>query len=129
MSDLIWKMLMVFAGGGIGASSRFLLEDTFKSSVGTWLINTIGCLLMGFMFGWLTVSTMAEGRKATLYLLTMSGFVGGFSTFSHFILIAVNYFRGGEPGWALGYLLVTVASGLVCCLAGIFLGAKAAHLY
>lgn len=128
MSDLILKMLMVFVGGGAGAATRFLLEDTLKTSVGTWLINTIGCLLMGFLFGWLTASTMAEGRKATLYLLTMSGFVGGFSTFSHFILIAVNYFRGGQPGLASGYLLITVACGLVCCFAGIFSGAKAAGM-
>lgn len=120
-------MLIVFLGGGLGASARFLLEDTFKTSVGTWLINTIGCLLMGFMFGWLTASTMEEGRKAAIYLLTMSGFVGGFSTFSHFILIAVNYFRGGQPGWALGYLLVTVCCGLVCCFAGIFLGTRMAN--
>ena len=54
----------------------------------------------------------------------MSGFCGGFSTFAHFAIITVNYFRADAMLTAFGYILITVLAGLLCCFAGYWLGTR-----
>ncbi len=122
--DMLIKLLMVAAGGALGTICRYLLESTFKSNLITWSINTMGSFLMGLLFGWMLMSSMSAGRKDALYLLLMSGFCGGFSTFAHFAIISVNYFRDGAIAAGVGYVLVTMLAGLVCCFAGFLIGTK-----
>lgn len=122
--DLAVKILMVFGGGGLGAVCRYLLESHFRADVITWIINTLGCLIMGLCFGYLMVSPWSSARKETLYLLAMSGFIGGFSTVAHFALITVNYWRHSELMTGLAYCFFSIVAALLFCWVGIVIGSK-----
>lgn len=122
--DIFLKIILVFASGGAGAVCRFLLESYFRADTITWIINTLGSLLMGIFFGYLLVSPWSSERKELLYLLGMSGFIGGFSTIAHFALITVNYWRDGALLSGISYCLLSVVAALLFCWVGILLGSR-----
>lgn len=124
--DLFIKILLVFGAGGTGAVCRYLLESYFRADTITWIINTLGSLLMGFFFGYLLVSPWSSEKKEMLYLLAMSGFIGGFSTIAHFALITVNYWRDNAILSGISYCLLSVVAALLFCWVGIILGSKLA---
>ena len=81
------SFLLVFLGGGVGSSCRFLisnvLNNNFKSFhyLRTFSVNIIGCILIGIVMGFL----QKENNFNQNYLLLFSsGFCGGFTTFSAF---------------------------------------------
>jgi len=99
--------LAVFFGGGTGALTRYLMSLWVGSiwdgafPLGTFLINLIGCFLIGFLGG------LSErfAIEPNLRLLLQTGFLGGFTTFSSFGLETVQLFRRGEGGVASSYVL------------------------
>ncbi len=123
------KLLLAALGGGVGAALRVLINSFFPSSgvwmgLGTWLINTIGCLLIGVFAGWLTTCAWSEESKVAFQMLTMAGFCGGFSTFSHYTLDCVKYIEGGHPIAMIVYAILTVVVGLLFCALGYWFGQK-----
>lgn len=87
---MAWKQLfLVAAGGGIGAMARFLgqryLSGNFNHPFpwGTFAVNCLGCLLIGLLYGW---SVKTNSLSPEWRLLLMTGFCGGFTTFSAFTL-------------------------------------------
>ena len=91
------NILLVFTGGGIGAVCRYLMTTHIGARFGTvfpWgtlAVNTIGSFLMGLIMGGLLLLTeraeisLAEPAR----LLLTVGFLGGFTTFSSFIIICI----------------------------------------
>ena len=72
-------MLVVFLGGGTGAILRYLISSIFNKKYmpwGTFVVNVLGCFIFG-MF----VSFLSDPYNK---LLLMTGFCGGFTTFSTF---------------------------------------------
>jgi CrcB protein len=122
--SILLKILLVGGGGAIGALIRYALESCLKTVFATWVINTVGSFLMGLFFGWLLVAPWSSGRKDMFYLLFMCGFCGGFSTFAHYSLICVNYFKDGNVVAGIGYMVTTVLAGLICCIVGIYVGSR-----
>ena len=84
----MWKNLMIVAlGGGAGSALRYLIQESLHKRIegfapyGTFVVNIVGCFLIGVLIG------MVEKEKITnpqLNLLLISGFCGGFTTFSTF---------------------------------------------
>lgn len=124
----IWmKILLVGISGGIGAICRFLINIKVGTAgpwmgLNTLIINTIGCLLIGIFAGWLIVSPWSSQAKTTFALLTMTGFCGGFSTFSAFTLDCVKYFEAGMLGVWIVLGTLTVFVGLFSCALGYWIG-------
>lgn len=82
------QFLLVFLGGGIGSLLRFWVSKSLNSYfvnfyLGTFLVNIIGCLLIGLILG-LSMKTNFLSENQTLLLST--GFCGGFTTFSTFAI-------------------------------------------
>ena len=76
-------------------------------------VNILGSFLMG-----LFVVTAANKGLTHLSPLVMTGFLGGFTTFSSFSLEAVTLYERGDMSGAVLYVVASV----VCSIFGLLLG-------
>ena len=113
--------LLVFFGGGLGATLRHLINLTCARCIGTgfpwgtFIINITGSAVMGLIAGYLAFKGEAS-QPFRLFLMT--GVLGGYTTFSAFSLDAALLYERGEIGMALFYVLGSV----VFSIAGLFAG-------
>ena len=113
--------LLVFVGGGLGASLRHAVNMISARGLGTsfpwgtFIINISGSLVMGLIAGYLAFKGEAS-QPWRLFLMT--GILGGYTTFSAFSLDAALLYERGEIGAALLYVLGSV----VLSIAGLFAG-------
>lgn len=119
----MYNLLMVFLGGGLGSLCRYgvgklMLNATPQFPSGTLIANILSCILLGYLFGITQKSGLADPAK----LLWMTGFCGGFSTFSTFSLETFVLFETGQAGYAL----LNIGGSLIICLACIYFGIKIA---
>ena len=113
--------LLVFVGGGIGASLRHTVNMLSARGLGTafpwgtFIINISGSLIMGLIAGYLAFK---GGASQPWRLFLMTGILGGYTTFSAFSLDAALLYERGEIASALFYVLGSV----VLSIAGLFAG-------
>jgi CrcB protein len=113
--------LLVFVGGGIGASLRHTVNITCAKCIGTafpygtFIINITGSIVMGLIAGYLAFKGEAS-QPWRLFLMT--GILGGYTTFSAFSLDTALLYERGQIGLALFYVLGSV----VLSIAGLFAG-------
>lgn len=124
----IWiRIALVALAGGSGAVARYLIEIALRHTplgFATWVINSVGCLLIGIFGGWLVNSgcEWSDNMRTAFTLLTMTGFCGGFSTFSTFTLDSVKYYETGHFFTWVIFCTMTVFVGLFCCALGYYIG-------
>ncbi|KAB5488318.1 fluoride efflux transporter CrcB [Flagellimonas hadalis] len=117
------QAFLVFLGGGLGSVLRYLiskpLNPLFQNFfLGTFLVNMIGCLLIGFVLG-ITAKGNLLSSNGALFLAT--GFCGGFTTFSAFAFEKHHLLRNGELlNFAL-YMLSSVGVGILAVVLGLWL--------
>ena len=120
----MWNVLLVAAGGAIGASLRHFVNIAAIRLLGagfpwgTMAINIVGSLAMGIF-----VELLARRFNASdeLRLFAATGILGGFTTFSAFSLdFAVLWARGAAMG-AVFYATASVPLSLLAILAGMWL--------
>lgn len=115
-------ILAVGIGSMIGGICRFLLtyyvQEKFLTQFpyGTFAVNVLGCLLIGFVFG---ISERSAVDPAWKFFF-ITGVLGGFTTFSSFSNETVLLLRNGQALTAVTYVLVSVITGLLATFAGIF---------
>lgn len=117
------QLLFVFIGGGLGSVLRFLIGKTLNNTqtgipYGTFTVNIIGSLLIGFILG-LAAKNEALSQSSTLLLAT--GFCGGLTTFSTFAYENHIFLKSGD---FTSFALYTIASFVLAFLAvfaGIYL--------
>src|ERR1700730_4814222 len=113
--------VLVFVGGGLGASLRHFITVVWAKSLGTavpygtFIINISGSIVMGLIAGYLAFKGEAS-QPWRLFLMT--GILGGYTTFSAFSLDSALLYERGEIGLALFYVLGSV----VFSIAGLFAG-------
>ncbi len=117
MLNFFW----VFLGGGLGSICRYgiskvMAANQFDFPFATLLANIISCLILGYLFGIALKSGLSDQAK----LLWMTGFCGGFSTFSTFSLETFVLFESSQ----IGYALLNITGSLGICLLAIFIGIK-----
>lgn len=111
-------LFYVFLGGGLGSVCRYGVGRFFDSShYGTLTANIISCLILGFLIGISAQQLMKSEQR----LLLMTGFCGGFSTFSTFSGELVQMYQNGQVVDAGLYMLGSIAAGIACILIGMFL--------
>jgi CrcB protein len=113
-------LLGVFIGGGLGSLARYGLSKLLNPwlahfPLGTFSANVIACLLVGLIGGALS---SRPGQHEWLRLTLVTGFCGGFSTFSTFSMESIDLLQGDRL--VAGILYVGVS--LLACLLGILLG-------
>ncbi len=111
-------------GGGAGAAARYGLGEAFTVGTSsfpwtTFFINVAGCLLIGFLMV-LVVTVWPEQRLIRPFFGV--GVLGGFTTFSTYIVDVQRLLSHGRPLVGLGYLLLTAVFALLAAWVGLGLG-------
>ena len=123
MEASMWgKLIAVFIGSGLGGMCRWAVSQVPCTSwpAGTLIANVGGC----FLLGWL--SRMAPGSEMVRMLL-MTGFCGGFTTFSTFSADAVRLLRAGNYGPAAAYIALSVVTCIAFAALGMWIRAQIAR--
>lgn len=118
------NFIYVFLGGGLGAMARYSISRLLPTAEGsfpyaTFIANVISCIILGLLIGILIHKELSTKTQ----LILMTGFCGGFSTFSTFSAETYQLIEQGQLGLAFGYILSSLAVCLVC----IFIGMKLAE--
>ena len=111
-------LIYVFLGGGAGSIFRFMISNYAHKlpmagsfPIGTLLANVLGCFCIGIF------SSLFKENEYLKYLL-VTGFCGGFTTFSTFSLETYNLIEKGNTGIALGYAILSVVLSVIGVFAG-----------
>ncbi len=116
-------LLVVGAGGALGAMLRYLNAKLFTHLFGTplpWatlIVNVIGCFLMGVAYVYLLDKLQASD---SLRLFIMMGFLGALTTWSTFSMETVLMLTYGEYVKGFIYLFST----FIFCFLAFFVGMK-----
>lgn len=116
--------LLVVAGGGIGALSRYgvslLAVNLFGSRFpwGTLIVNLAGCFLIGVSFALAERGSSIMNPAARLFFVT--GFLGGLTTFSTYALETTNAARALNGLTAASNFLANNLLGLALVLLGMW---------
>lgn len=116
---MLRQLLLVALGGAIGSAMRYLtailLARHYTGSIplATLVVNVLGCFLIGLLIGLCSETTY-------LRLLFITGFCGGFTTFSTFTAESYVMFREGAYGLALLYIAGSVLIGLLALWVGLY---------
>ena len=121
---MIHVAVAVAVGGALGSLMRFLVSSWVVANwprhfyLGTFAVNLLGCLAIGFLSAFFLL-------RADLPLPLRTGLtvgvLGGLTTFSSFSLEVVSLLESGQHGTAVGYLLGSVLGGLAAAWLGMTL--------
>mgnify|MGYP000876418045 CR=1 FL=1 len=116
------EWLAVFIGGGVGSIARYatgiscalLCGKNFP--YGTLVVNVIGSFLILFF---MTLAVERLTVSPAIRLLVVTGFLGGFTTFSSFAFETLSLAINGESIKAVLNLFLTVIAGFAAGMGGI----------
>jgi fluoride exporter len=119
---------LVALGGMVGTTARAELEAAFPAPAGGWpwttfAVNLVGSLILGVLLESLLRGGSDTGWRRACRLGCGTGIIGGFTTYSTFILEVEQLLRGGHPAVAVAYALLSVVVGVVAAGVGIALAA------
>src|SRR5690625_4589106 len=119
------QLLLVFLGGGLGSMLRYLAsvylvspDQVFPKA--TFLVNLVGSLLIGFFVGY----QLKYQPSDAIYLLLVTGFCGGFTTFSAFSLESYNLWKTQEWTTLGVYIGASIILGVLLATLGVFLAQR-----
>lgn len=122
------KLLLVAAGGAIGAVARYLAGvQTLRLLGGGWpwgtlVVNLLGGLAMGALIATLALRGGADQERWRLLLGV--GVLGGFTTFSAFSLEVALMIERREWASAFTYSTLSVVASVAALFAGMMLVRK-----
>jgi CrcB protein len=123
MSPLAWVAFV--AAGAIGAPVRYLVDGAIGDRTrgafpwGTFVINTSGSLLLGFLTG----LALYHGFPDTPKIVLGTGFCGAYTTFSTHTFETDRLLEDGGHRDALRNTLGTLAAGTAAAAIGLALAA------
>ena len=117
---------VVAAGGALGAVARWALAEALPHGAGsfawsTWVTNVLGCFLIGVLMV-AVVERWPERRLVRPFLGT--GILGGFTTFSTYVVDTRTMVAADRPVLGAAYLLGTLGVGLLAVVAGLRLAER-----
>ncbi|GHA81442.1 fluoride efflux transporter CrcB [Pontibacter akesuensis] len=119
---MIKQILLVGLGGGIGSMLRFLtsvVTARYYPSfffLSTFAVNIIGCFLIGLLLGALGQSVHTNQDLKVLFI---TGFCGGYTTFSAFAAENVHLMQNNSYWVAMLYIGLSIITGLLAVWLGL----------
>ena len=120
---LLKNILLVAIGGAAGSVARFIsnryVSPLFANPfpLGTFLVNITGCFIIGILYG---ISVKHQLLTKEMQLLLMTGFCGGFTTFSAFTLEGMVLIQEQRLITFFLYFALSVIVGLAATFAGVW---------
>jgi CrcB protein len=101
----------VAAGGVVGATGRWVIAELWPAEAGQWpwatlIVNVVGSLAIGIAASRLVLHPLAAA-------FTVTGVLGGFTTYSSFAVELDHLLDAGRVGLALSYGAITIVAGLI----------------
>ena len=120
------SFLLVFLGGGLGSSLRYLVTIAMNQyskvlPFGTFTVNILGCLLIGLILGYAQKENTLTSNQT---LLLATGFCGGFTTFSAFANENLELIKNGEIFNFSVYTIGSILIGILAVFIGFYLANK-----
>lgn len=121
--------IAIFIGGGLGSLSRYGFSRWLGNAdngfpTATLLANIAACLILGL------ISALVIRKwdlSPTMQAAILTGFCGGFSTFSTFSMESISLLQGGKAGLAFAYMGISLVACLGAIAIGVWLGTKWSH--
>src|SRR4029450_10463822 len=123
---MTWLAVMV--GGAVGTAARHVLNLATSRLVGTpvpWAtaaVNMIGSLLIGVLAGALAAERLSMSPHVRAFVFV--GVLGGFTTFSSFMLDSLTLMQTGAPMKAALNLTGQLALGVALTIGGYYIGLR-----
>ena len=114
------ELLLVCIGSFFGGGARYLVGKAIQSWMavsfpwGPMAVNVIGCFLIGLLSGMSLGGQISPSTK----LVLVTGFCGGFTTFSTFMNENLLLGRDGSMLLAVLYTLASIGLGLIAVIVG-----------
>lgn len=123
---MIKSLIWIGIGGGIGSMLRFSIGQLSEKigllptlPMGTFLVNLTGCFIAGILSAYFS----KNGTEDTiLRQLMITGFCGGFTTFSAFGVESIRLMESGRMIEFFSYTVLSIVIGFGACYLGMFLG-------
>ena len=118
---MIKTLFLIGLGGGIGSVLRYLTSVVIEKyyatvfPLATLIINIFGCLLIGVIMGVLAKNQVTD---SAMKWLLVTGFCGGFTTFSAFGYENIRLLQNGN----IFLPFVYISSSIILGLGSVWLG-------
>lgn len=113
------NLLAVFLGGGLGALLRYGCCLRISGHLGVFIVNVLGALLIGVAFHFFAVKTEL---RPELRSFIITGLLGGFTTFSTYILDFGLLLDNKNWNEAFLYLIGSIVVGYLFLILGVRIG-------
>jgi len=124
------KVLLLIAGGAVGTVCRYYLSGWVQQSTssafpyGIFTVNIVGSLVIGICWGVSEQYNISPHYR----LFIFTGLLGGFTTFSSFMLDTMALFKTGDYKTALMYILTSNIFGILAVFLGYIIGKSVCSL-
>ncbi|WP_433896456.1 fluoride efflux transporter CrcB [Sphingobacterium mizutaii] len=121
---MIKEAFIIGAGGAVGSVLRYysgqFISKNYPSQIplGTLIVNLLGCLLIGILLGYFAKN---QGLSNEWKLLLVTGFCGGYTTFSTFAAENISLIQNQQVSQAILYIGLSVLLGLAAVFFGIMI--------
>lgn len=116
--------IAIAIGGTLGCWARYAMTNLVQAIYGrdfpyaTLSINVLGSFLMGFLF----IETLERLTISPHFRIgILTGFLGGFTTFSTFAMETLLLAEQGEAGKSALYAMLSLVLGLMAAFGGAYI--------
>ncbi len=116
--------IAIAIGGVLGCWARYAMTNLVQAIYGrdfpyaTLSINVLACFLMGFLF----VETLERLTISPVFRIgIITGFIGGFSTFSTFAMETLLLAEQGDANKSVLYVVLSIFLGMLATFSGAYI--------